>query len=563
MSGSHHRSSEIMIYLLRKILREDQINQFIEQNNGAEGIDFIDKVFAHFNVGYTLSSQDRLKVPAEGPLLIVANHPIGSLDGLVLLRLISEIRLDVKIVVNDLLTSIEPLSSLMLPVDNMTGGTSKQDLRKLYRALKNNEALIIFPAGEVSRMNPRGIHDGDWNDGFVKLAKRFNAPVLPVHIGTRNSSLFYLLSAINSNFGTLLLVREMFNKDHTIFPIKVGELIGGDQLNKSRSDNAPIEKTVQDIRHSVYQLNKSKRRGKRSKADSGSNMVYALPENRKLLKKEFKNCEKLGQTRDGKIIYLYDYFENSAVMREIGRLRELTFRAVGEGSGRCRDLDTYDRDYRHIVLWDDNDLEIVGSYRIGEGRKLIEKAGMDSLYINTLFELNPGFQTYVENGIELGRSFVQPQYWGKRSLDYLWYGIGAYLNRYPDIAYMFGPVSISNEYPDKAKQQLVQFYSGYFPDDEKLAVARSPYKLLSKKIPGESFFDDFVALKSSLKTQKLTVPTLYKQYTEVCDQQGVRFIDFNVDHSFGDCVDGLILIEVAHLKATSVKRYIHNKLDVA
>ena len=559
MSISKGWFSRSLLYLLKKVLREQQINQFIEQNSGAEGVDFIDKIFAKFNIGYTLSSQDRLKIPESGALLIVANHPIGSMDGLALMRLISEVRPDVKVVVNDLLTYIEPLRPMMLPVDNMGNNTSRQDLKKLYRALKNDETLIFFPAGEVSRMNPTGVRDSKWNSGFLKLAQRFNAPVLPVHIGTRNSWLFYFLSTLNKNFGTLLLVREMFNKQNTVFPIKIGDIYGGDLIGKKDEKK---ELKASEIRSSVYRLNK-RASNKKTNINNSPNTIYALPESRKQLKKELLESQKMGQTRDGKLIYLYDYFENSAVMREIGRLREVTFRTVGEGSGRCRDLDTYDRYYRHIVLWDDNDLEIVGSYRIGECKAMVTKEGLESLYVDSLFELNDTFLPYIEQGIELGRSFVQPQYWGKRSLDYLWHGIGAYLRQYPEVKYMFGPVSISNDYSEEAKQKLVHFYAGYFEDQDGLAKARNPYPITEKVVPGSDFREDFVALKLGLKQLGYSVPTLYKQYTEVCEHEGVRFIDFNVDADFGNCVDGLILVEVGKLKPASIKRYMNNRLDVA
>jgi hypothetical protein len=251
-------------------------------------------------------------------------------------------------------------------------------------------------------------------------------------------------------------------------------------------------------------------------------------------------------------------------MHEIGRLREISFRQVGEGTGKGRDLDRYDRDCRHLILWDEDELEIAGAYRIAEVSRLLKQTDSRGIYSQSLFKYdNAKMQPYFEQGIELGRSFVNPKYWGKRSLDYLWYGIGAYLNRYPNIRYLFGPVSLSNTYPDIAKALITQFYQHYFPDTEKLAKAYFPYQPTSIEqmsvdsiLRGEDYKTDFVALRRQLSNMNVTVPTLYKQYADVCEASGVRFIDFNIDADFGYCIDGLVMIDLHSLKPAKRKRYL-------
>lgn len=249
-------------------------------------------------------------------------------------------------------------------------------------------------------------------------------------------------------------------------------------------------------------------------------------------------------------------------MLEVGRLREIAFRCVGEGSGKRSDLDRYDARYRHLILWDDEDLEIVGAYRLAETWDM-ESGEDDKLYSSTLFNYNPDMQQYFEQGIELGRSFVQPKYWGKRSLDYLWYGIGAYLNKHPQVRYMFGPASLSNSYPERAKDLLVYFYSLYFTDHEHLARSLSPYRIkpetdqeLQQLFNGNDYKEDFKCLKQQMDFLNVTVPTLYKQYADVCDEGGVRFLDFGVDADFNFCIDGLVLIDMAYLKEKKKRRYI-------
>ncbi|MEW8586713.1 MAG: GNAT family N-acetyltransferase, partial [Candidatus Thiodiazotropha sp.] len=214
----------------------------------------------------------------------------------------------------------------------------------------------------------------------------------------------------------------------------------------------------------------------------------------------------------------------SALMREIGRLRELSFRKVGEGTGRRRDIDKYDTHYRHLVLWDDNELEVVGSYRIGEAAPIIKEQGMQGLYTTSLFNFDEAFLPYAEQAIELGRSFVQPRYWGSRALDYLWQGLGSYLRHHPEIAYMYGPVSISARYPKAARDLMVVFYKHYFGCRNRLGESKIPYQLdkssqeeFSRHFNGDDLEQDLQELKHQLALYNVTVPTLFKQYTDLCE----------------------------------------------
>jgi hypothetical protein len=288
------------------------------------------------------------------------------------------------------------------------------------------------------------------------------------------------------------------------------------------------------------------------------------PQNRSNLKKELKASELLGETGDGKKIYLFDYRSDSAVMREVGRLREIAFRSVGEGTGEKRDLDRYDRHYRHLILWDEEDLEIAGAYRLAETAGLGQgDTNNTPLYSASLFRYNDAMAPVFARGIELGRSFVQPRYWGRRSLDYLWYGIGAYLRCHPEIRYLFGPVSLSNSYPKAARDLVVWFYSHYFPDSDNLGRSLSPFTIdaasrehLSQLFSGSDYNADFRILKEQLEFIGVSVPTLYKQYSDVCEEGGVRFLDFGVDAAFNYCVDGLVLVDLDYLKERKRERYL-------
>ncbi len=282
----------------------------------------------------------------------------------------------------------------------------------------------------------------------------------------------------------------------------------------------------------------------------------AWPESRKKLQKAIKQCEHLAYTTDGKDIYLYIPKDKSLILKELGRLREITFRAVGEGSQKKRDIDQYDPLYYHIILWDDQSRQIVGSYRLGCGKQLHNK-----LYTRELFTYSPQMNSYFERGLELGRSFVQPKFWGSRSLDYLWQGIGAFLTQYPYYRYLFGPVSISQQLPDEAKFLLVDFYQTYYPSKSQLALAKNPIEFGSYQSPFSraNQEQDYAILQDKLKALNTSIPTLYKQYTGLCEEQGVQFLSFSIDPDFSDCIDGLILVDTEKFTDKKRQRYLEKR----
>lgn len=289
----------------------------------------------------------------------------------------------------------------------------------------------------------------------------------------------------------------------------------------------------------------------------------AHPQQRQELKAELKAAKVFGSTQDDKAIYLVDHTADSAVMKEIGRLRELSFRKVGEGTGRRRGLDEFDRHYRHIVLWDNDKLEIVGAYRIGEVDNIIAQRGLEGLYAHTLFDLSEHFRPKLNKTLELGRNFVQPRYWGSRALDYLWQGIGAYLRHNPDIQRLYGPVSISQNYPKSARDILIYYYSKHFGTPRLPVSPRQPYALEKSAlleckaiVQGRDSETDFKAMREYLHAFGLSVPTLYKQYTEVYETGETQFQAFNVDPDFSNCIDGLVCAGLDQLKPSKRKRYI-------
>ena len=546
-----------LIRFLKYLFHEREFNQFEKSYPHLTGIDFVEQVLEYFEFGYLVNDREKHHIPHQGGVVAISNHPIGSLDGLALLKLFAGIRQDVKVVANELLWAITPLRPLLLPVNNMNGNTPKENMKAIEQHVKSGGALLIFPAGEVSRLSPKGVMDGKWRSGFLKFAKKAEVPIVPIHVDGKNSLFFYALSLFAKPLSTLWLIDEMFKQARRDIRIRIGAAIPFSDYQAKDMDEARL---ITLFKKHVYALPKKKP----SQLFNPAFESVAHPEDRKVLRQQLQECQLLGNTADGKQIYCYQHHQDSAIMREIGRLRELTFRAVGEGTGQRRDIDKYDNYYDHIVLWDNEDYELVGAYRMVPIHRVDEEHKESGLYSETLFDLSNLSAQVREQGLELGRSFVQPAYWGKRSLDYLWHGIGAYLNNNRQIRYLLGAVSISNDFNQEAKASLVRFYQTYFGDQDNMVRATRPFQYDEQQglaVCGDDYADEFKQLKAELKRQGASIPTLYKQYSELCEPGGTRFCAFNVDPDFCDCIDGFVLVDMSKLKPSKQARYMSNHQD--
>ena len=535
--------------VLKHLLCEQEINAFSLKYPHLSGFDFIEEVLNYFSFSYSVSDSQRERIPEAGRVVIIANHPLGSLDGMALIKCVREIRSDIKVVANKMLMASEPMRELMLPVNNLQGSTPKQELQKIREHLSDGGALLIFPSGEVSRLRPQGVRDTKWHHGFLRMAKSNQCPILPVYIHAKNSALFYGVSMLFKPAASALLIKEMFHQKDKNIHFNIGELIPYSAFSNL---NLPVKEQVKLFKKHLYRI------GSNKAPILQTQTAIAQPEERRALLKALNTeGEIIGKTSDSKTIYLYKYGQSSPIMRELGRLREITFRAVGEGSNRRRDVDKYDKHYIHLILWDEKDLEIAGAYRFGDAINMNEET--HPLYSSTLFDYQPSMQQYFDKGLELGRSFVQQKYWGKRSLDYLWMGIGAFLAKHPEYRYLFGPVTISGALPSTATDLIVGFFLHYFPEKNGIATAKIPYVPsadVQSLFAGLEYKEGMVLLKAQLANLNVSLPTLYKQYAEVCDGDGVSFCAFNVDPDFQDCVDGLVMVDITKLTDKKRARYL-------
>jgi putative hemolysin len=542
-----------MAGVLGRLADEEGFNRVLERVGSAEGFDFVERVLDILGTSYQVNPREREHIPVDGPLLVVANHPLGMQDALALLQLIGSVRRDVRFLGNDWLGVIPQLGKLMLPVDVFGKGAASR-LRGIYRALDNGEALIVFPAGEVSRVRPGGVRDGKWSDGFARLSLRSKAPVLPIHVAARNSAMFYGLSMLAKPLSTAMLPREAVAPGKRRIGFSIGALVSADELER-RSGGSPAQATKLMRRH-VYRV------GQHRGLIFGGQAPLALPEPAEQVAAELVRSEKLADLGDGKQAWLFKGAFDSAVLREIGRLRELTFRKVGEGTGARRDLDAYDPHYEHLVLWDPQALRIVGSYRFGHGGRLIAERGMAGLYTSSLFSYSPALESRLAQGMELGRSFVAPAYWRSRALDQLWQGIGLYLQRHPELHYLFGPVSMSVSLPREAREWIAAAHQHYFGAPG-LAAARQPFVIspevvqcVRAALEGLDASAGLGKLKHHLDALGVSLPVLYRQYVDLVEPEGVQFLDFGEDPDFSGCVDGLVMLDLASLKPAKRARYL-------
>lgn len=544
-----------LFYAIKKIIHQNDINSFLKQHQYSGPFVFTEAVLDYFQFSYKFSSNQIENIPPSGRIVIIANHPLGALDALSLIHMVRRVRSDIKILANDMLAEIEQLHSILVGVDSFGTGVNRESVREIHQVLKNEEALIIFPSGEVSRARPNGVKDTRWHKGFLKFAEKNSSPILPIHINAKNSALFYTISTLNKSISSFLLPHEMFKQKNGSLDFTIGEIIP----HKSFA-NSPLHINIQVklFRKHLYRIAKDK------KPIFLTEKSIAHPENRQILKKELQSSAKrLGETADGKEIYLYEYSKGSVVLQEISRLREFTFRKVEEGTGKKRDKDAYDYYYKHIVLWDDKELEIAGAYRIAESNFVYNNYDKEGFYTHSLFAFDDKFEPYLSNSIELGRSFVQPKYWGSRALDYLWQGIGAYLYQHPHIKYMFGAVSLSSSIPKSAQELIVYYYDKYYGQKHELlhprnrfSIATNSLKELSDIFDGNNVKEEFRVLKEQLNYYGVTVPTLYKQYTDLCEDGGLSFMGYNIDKEFGNCIDSFILVDVDKIKEKKRNRYI-------
>ncbi|WP_078082998.1 lysophospholipid acyltransferase family protein [Microbulbifer mangrovi] len=526
---------------VKKICCEQQLQQFGREFPHLGGLDFVRQVFRSFDFRYDVTPAELERIPVSGPLVIVSNHPLGSLDGLALIDMVARVRKDVKAVASQLLWNIEPLRGYLLPVDNFNGRTRREDVEGIYSHLHAGGAIVVFPAGEVSRLSPQGVRDGTWNPGFIRFADKTNAPILPVQVRGRNSLWWYGLSMVNKPLSTLWLIREMFKQVRKGIDIRIGSPVTPEHY---RSWPMAPRAKAKLWKKQVYRLHKNPQ-GLAPEPIAGAEVASEVAA-------VLGECETLVAQSEFEV-KLYRQKSDCPVMRELSRQREIAFRAVGEGTGNSRDWDAFDAWYDHLLLWDRERQKLAGAYR------LVSTDGLtaDKIYSTTLFNYSRSPEECLPASAELGRSFLMPEYWRSRGLDLLWCGIGQWILR-NNRRYLFGPVSMPGNFSRRAKSAIVRYFLHHFATRQPMGNARLPFIEARADLPELSgdATDDMLQLKQVLKQEGVVLPPLFKKYTAVTTPGGTSFHAFNIDPDFCDSVDGLVVVDLEKMDPRFAKRYL-------
>lgn len=500
--------------------------------------------FSKHQLSVFFDVEDALKIPELGRVIILANDPLPGISTLALLYFVSQVRQDLLFIGDSQSPWLSKFCSL-----RCQGDSDEATRLAATEHLANEGVLIIQPVHFGRSTGVPKLTQERWPTDFLKLAEHTLSPLLHIHVSSDEQPFLQQVRGFYRGHGMLRKLASRLLPEAYDQKLKVGELI----------EPADYKDLPLRYRFKAKLLRKQLYRVASGKGSYFKTLpAIAFPESREDLLAELSKAKLLGETRDRKLIYLCSVQESSALLREIGRLREQAFRLVGEGSGKACDVDKYDLDYQHIVLWDVQDKEVVGAYRL---RTTFDQ-DISRLYTSTLVDYQVDAERIMDRGVELGRSFVQPKYWGSRSLDYLWTGIAAYIRSNPRVRYLLGAVSISNAYSQQGKDLLLGYYGKYYLDDRPVVQCKRPYMMgYSAKEQNARLFngleakDAFVVLREQLGLIGHSVPTLYKQYTELCDEGGTRFHGFNIDPDFQDCIDGLVVVDLDRLKPLKRRRY--------
>lgn len=553
----------------KRLLPFAKVQELYDRVHATESKPWFESLLDEMRITLRVADRDLRRVPKSGAVLAVANHPYGMLDGAVLAALLGRVRADVKIMTNFLLNGFAELQEHCIFVDPFQQeGSAERNrlaLQKALRWLRDGHVLAVFPAGEVSHLQlPRGtVSDPKWNPMIARLARSTGACALPVFFGGGNSLAFHTLSLIHRELRTIWLINEFLNQRGKTIDVRIGTPVSRETMADMPSEDGAIEY----LRRRTYLLSRRPHNSIPLKPvakfpfprKSGS---IAPATEKKLLAAEIQQLDSDHLLEDSRefSVYVARATEIPNVVQEVGRLREITFREVGEGSGRSRDLDEFDDYYLHLLLWDKQKEQVAGAYRMGICPQILATRGPRGLYTSTLFHYRREFFEKLGPALELGRSFVIPEYQRKfASLLLLWKGIGRYISRHPETPVVFGAVSISRVYNSASRELIVK----YFESQQRGEIARfvrprRPFRPLpfqpwdcastSRVLRDLEDLGDSV---SDMETDAKGIPVLVRQYVKL----GGRLLAFNVDRNFSDVLDGLVLLDLRETDPAALQRY--------
>lgn len=535
---------------------------------GATCHTWFDSVLKTMDAAAEVETAADFEFPKSGPLIVIANHPFGILDPVLVAHYVAQHRPEVKVMTNSMLAAFPALRPHIIAVNPFGGEAAAKSnigaMKEAIKHLKGGGALVIFPAGEVAGYKAgTGIKEPEWSTHVGALVRRTKATVLPVFFPGSNSPLFHAAGLLHSRLRTGLLLREFCNKRGSRVPMRVGAAIPFAKLRKFEEDEA-LTKYLRIHTFILANRRKSAEAVPENTSTAPAREKALAAEHLERIQAEVQALHERGGRLAGQgnlSVYAAYSHEIPDTLQEIGRLREITFRAVGEGTGNEVDLDRYDRYYEHLFLWDEEKQQIAGAYRLGRADIILREYGPKGLYTSTLFKFEKPFLAHLESAVEMGRSFIIKEYQRNlSSLPLLWKGIAHWMVRNPGYKKLFGPVSISQDYDSLSQKMMVEFLQEncLHEDLASYVKPRNPFRYLRSRRLMREFIsanlrdvDDCSALISSVETDGKGIPILLKHYLRLSG----TILSFNVDKDFSSVIDGLILVDLTETDPKLLAKY--------
>ncbi|MDP5198234.1 lysophospholipid acyltransferase family protein [Flavobacterium sp. DG2-3] len=555
-------------WILMKVLKISTLNKIYDRNKHLEDLAFLNGILDEMEIKFEIPEEDLKRLPKDGAYITISNHPLGGIDGILLLKLMLEREPNFKIIANFLLHRIVPMKKYIMPVNpfenHKDAKSSVIGIKETLRHLSDGKPLGIFPAGEVSTYKDgKLVVDKPWEEGAIKLIRKAKVPVVPIYFHAKNSKLFYWLSKIDDTLRTAKLPSELLTQKDRVIKVRIGKPISVNEQNEIES----FEEYSEFLRKKTYMLANPFEKDTKL-IDTASLKITKAPKKIVTAANESKLIDEVQALRDSDSRFLqsknYEVFFASAkqipnILHEIGRLREITFREVGEGTNESIDLDEYDQYYHHMFLWDDETKKIAGAYRMGLGSEIYPKYGIEGFYLTDLFRFEPELHDMMHKSIEMGRAFIVKEYQQKpMPLFLLWKGIIHTTLRHPEHKYLVGGVSISNQFSDFSKSLMIEFMKSnyYDPYIAQYIHPKKAYKVKLKDADKDFIFDEaesdlnkFDKIIDELEPGNLRLPVLIKKYIK----QNARVVAFNVDPLFNNAIDGLMYIRIADIPESTMK----------
>ncbi len=556
-------------WFLLKITRLSSLNSYYDTIKHLSGLEYADAILKHYEIDYGIPEEDFRRLPKEGAYITISNHPLGGIDGILLYKLMVEQRPDFKIMANFLLQRMAPIDPYIIPVNpfenHKIAKSNIAGFKSALQHLNDGHPLGIFPAGEVStHREEKRIVDKPWEEAALKLIRKAEVPIVPIYFHARNSKFFYRFSKIGDVFRTAKIPSEVLTQRYRPIKVRIGQPISV----KSQKEHGTFEDFANLLRKKTYilsnayekerlidQLPTTLKIPKAPKKIASAISIENIEEDIERLRE--KNCRLL-QSKNYEV-FLAQAKDMPYILQEIGRQREVTFRAIGEGTNKAIDLDKFDSYYYHLFLWDAVEKNIVGAYRMGMGSEIFKKHGIDGFYLQDLFRVEPELYGMMQQSIEMGRAYIVKEYQQKpMPLFLLWKGIVHTTLRHPEHKYLIGGVSISNQFSNFSKSLMIEFMKSHYWDPYVAQYIRpkKEFKVKLKDADKEFVFDEtqadlnkFDRLIDEVEPGSLRLPVLIKKYIK----QNAKVVAFNVDPLLNNSIDGLMYIKISDLPESTVK----------